>query len=111
MMQLNREMMQLCLSLAQKAQGKTSPNPLVGAVVVQDRVVVGKGFYPQAGQPNAEVFALKNAGEKAQGATVYINLEPPLHCCPDLIEAQVKKVVLGGVKTRYAQNLSRCKVV
>ncbi len=99
----DREMIQRCLSLARQALGKTSPNPLVGSVVVQDGIIVGEGFHPQAGQPHAEVFALRDAGEKAIGATVYVNLEPCNHygrtppCTQGLIEAQVKKVVVGMV--------------
>jgi diaminohydroxyphosphoribosylaminopyrimidine deaminase / 5-amino-6-(5-phosphoribosylamino)uracil reductase len=99
----DQEMMQHCLFLAQKASGKTSPNPLVGAVVVQDGKIVGEGFHPQAGQPHAEVFALRDAGEKAQGSTVYVNLEPCNHygrtppCSQGLIQAKVKKVVVGMV--------------
>jgi diaminohydroxyphosphoribosylaminopyrimidine deaminase / 5-amino-6-(5-phosphoribosylamino)uracil reductase len=99
----DQEMMQRCLSLAQKASGKTAPNPLVGAVVVQEGKIVGEGFHPQAGQPHAEVFALRDAGEKAQGSTVYVNLEPCNHygrtppCSQGLIQAKVKKVVVGMV--------------
>jgi diaminohydroxyphosphoribosylaminopyrimidine deaminase / 5-amino-6-(5-phosphoribosylamino)uracil reductase len=99
----DREMMQRCLSLARQAEGKTSPNPLVGSVVVKDGIIVGEGFHPQAGQPHAEVFALRNAGEKAIGATVYVNLEPCNHygrtppCSQGLVEAQVGKVVVGMV--------------
>ena len=99
----DREMMQKCLQLAAKASGKTSPNPLVGSVVVQGNRIVGAGFHPEAGQPHAEVFALKEAGEKAQGATIYVSLEPCNHygrtppCTEALIAAGVKKVVVGMV--------------
>jgi diaminohydroxyphosphoribosylaminopyrimidine deaminase/5-amino-6-(5-phosphoribosylamino)uracil reductase len=68
-----------CLELAQQAWGRTSPNPLVGAVVVQGGEVVGEGFHPQAGQPHAEVFALRAAEERSRGATLYVNLEPCNH--------------------------------
>ena len=101
--QFDRNMMQRCLTLASKASGKTSPNPLVGAVVVQDGKIVGEGFHPQAGEPHAEVFALRDAGEKAIGATVYVNLEPCNHygrtppCSQGLVAAKVKKVVVGMV--------------
>ncbi len=99
----DRAMMQRCLELARRASGKTSPNPLVGAVVVQAGRIIGEGFHPGAGQPHAEVFALRNAGEAAQGATVYINLEPCNHygrtppCTEALIAAKVAKVVTGMV--------------
>ena len=96
------EMMQRCLQLAQRAAGKTSPNPLVGSVIVKDGKVIGEGFHPEVGQPHAEVFALRDAKE-AQGATVYVNLEPCNHygrtppCSSALIKAQVAKVVTGMV--------------
>jgi diaminohydroxyphosphoribosylaminopyrimidine deaminase / 5-amino-6-(5-phosphoribosylamino)uracil reductase len=99
----DREMMQKCLQLAQSAAGKTSPNPLVGSVVVKDGVVIGSGFHPGFGQPHAEVFALRDAEEQAKGATVYVNLEPCNHygktppCSEALIEAQVARVVTGMI--------------
>ena len=99
----DRLMMRRCLKLAQCAAGKTSPNPLVGSVVVKDGKVIGEGFHPGVGQPHAEVFALRDAGEEAKGATVYVNLEPCNHygrtppCSEALIEAKVAKVVTGMV--------------
>jgi diaminohydroxyphosphoribosylaminopyrimidine deaminase/5-amino-6-(5-phosphoribosylamino)uracil reductase len=96
-------MMQRCLHLARYGLGKTSPNPLVGAVVVQQGKIVGEGFHPALGQPHAEVFALREAQEKAKGATVYVNLEPCNHygrtppCTEALITAKVAKVVVGMV--------------
>lgn len=92
-----------CLELAQQAWGRTSPNPLVGAVVVQGGEVVGEGFHPQAGQPHAEVFALRAAGERARGATLYVNLEPCNHfgrtppCTEALIQAGIRRVVVGMI--------------
>ncbi len=96
-------MMQRCLELARRALGRTSPNPLVGAVVVKDGEIVGEGFHPRAGEPHAEVFALKAAGDLARGATVYVSLEPCNHygrtppCSEGLIAAGVAKVVVGMV--------------
>ncbi|MBD1940482.1 bifunctional diaminohydroxyphosphoribosylaminopyrimidine deaminase/5-amino-6-(5-phosphoribosylamino)uracil reductase RibD [Microcoleus sp. FACHB-68] len=96
-------MMQRCFSLARQALGKTAPNPLVGAVVVRDGQIVGEGFHPGAGQPHAEVFALKAAGERAKGATIYVNLEPCNHygrtppCSEAVVAAGVAKVVVGMV--------------
>ena len=98
----DREMMQRCLQLAQRAAGKTLSNPLVGSVIVRDGVIIGEGFHPEFGQPHAEVFALQDAGD-AKGATVYVNLEPCNHygktppCADALIKAQVAKVVTGMV--------------
>lgn len=99
----DRAMMQRCLELARRALGRTSPNPLVGAVVVKDGKIVGEGFHPRAGEPHAEVFALKAAALHARGATVYVNLEPCNHygrtppCSEALIAAGVAKVVVGMV--------------
>ncbi len=96
-------MMQRCLHLARRALGRTSPNPLVGAVIIREGKIVGEGFHPGAGQPHAEIFALKEAGELARGATVYVNLEPCNHygrtppCTEALIAAGVAKVVVGMV--------------
>jgi diaminohydroxyphosphoribosylaminopyrimidine deaminase/5-amino-6-(5-phosphoribosylamino)uracil reductase len=95
--------MQRCLTLARLALGKTSPNPLVGCVIVNQGEIVGEGFHPQAGFPHAEVFALNQAGDRAHGATVYVNLEPCNHfgrtppCSEALIQARVAKVVVGMV--------------
>jgi diaminohydroxyphosphoribosylaminopyrimidine deaminase/5-amino-6-(5-phosphoribosylamino)uracil reductase len=96
-------MMQRCLQLARLALGRTSPNPLVGALVVKDGEIVGEGFHPRAGDPHAEVFALRAAGERARGATIYVSLEPCNHygrtppCSLSLINAGVAKVVVGMV--------------
>ncbi len=95
--------MQRCLVLAKKAQGKTAPNPMVGAVVVQNSNIVGEGWHPGAGQPHAEVFALNDAGADAQGAAIYVSLEPCNHygrtppCTEAVIAAGIKKVVIGMV--------------
>ncbi len=97
------KMMQRCLQLAQRGSGRTSPNPLVGSVIVKDGEIMGSGFHPQAGQPHAEVFALREAGEQAENSTVYVNLEPCSHygrtppCAEALIKAKVAKVVAGMV--------------
>ncbi|MFY7803614.1 MAG: bifunctional diaminohydroxyphosphoribosylaminopyrimidine deaminase/5-amino-6-(5-phosphoribosylamino)uracil reductase RibD [Limnoraphis robusta] len=101
--EFDRQMMLRCLELARRALGKTAPNPLVGCVIVQDNIIVGEGFHPGAGQPHAEVFALRDAGERAVGATVYVNLEPCNHygrtppCTEALIQAKVAKVVVGMI--------------
>ncbi|TAG97956.1 MAG: bifunctional diaminohydroxyphosphoribosylaminopyrimidine deaminase/5-amino-6-(5-phosphoribosylamino)uracil reductase RibD [Oscillatoriales cyanobacterium] len=101
--EFDRAMMRRCIELARRALGKTAPNPLVGSVIVRDGKIVGEGFHPGAGQPHAEVFALREAGELAAGATVYVNLEPCNHygrtppCSEALIQAKVAKVVAGMV--------------
>ncbi len=93
--------MKLALDLAEKFRGKTSPNPLVGAVVVKNGEIVGSGAHQCAGAPHAEVFALGEAGEKAKGATLYVTLEPCCHhgktppCTDRIIKAGISKVVIA----------------
>ncbi|XP_048594735.1 riboflavin biosynthesis protein PYRD, chloroplastic-like [Brassica napus] len=95
--------MRRCVELAKRATGCTSPNPLVGCVIVKDSKIVGEGFHPKAGQPHAEVFALRDAGDLAENATAYVSLEPCNHygrtppCTEALIKAKVKRVVVGMV--------------
>ncbi|HCF29883.1 MAG TPA: bifunctional diaminohydroxyphosphoribosylaminopyrimidine deaminase/5-amino-6-(5-phosphoribosylamino)uracil reductase RibD, partial [Cyanobacteria bacterium UBA11049] len=99
----DRAMMQRCLELARCALGRTAPNPMVGSVIVQNGEIVGEGFHPGAGKPHAEVFALRAAGDRARGATLYVNLEPCNHygrtppCSEAVIAAGVAKVVVGMV--------------
>lgn len=99
----DEKMMRRCLELARRASGFTAPNPMVGAVVVREGKIVGEGFHPGAGQPHGEIFALREAGDLADGATVYVNLEPCNHygrtppCSEALIKAGVAKVVIGMV--------------
>jgi diaminohydroxyphosphoribosylaminopyrimidine deaminase/5-amino-6-(5-phosphoribosylamino)uracil reductase len=91
--------MRRALTLAKKGWGQTAPNPMVGAVVVKDDVVVGEGYHARYGEPHAEVDALKAAGDRARGATVYVSLEPCNHfgktppCVDALMAAGVKRVV------------------
>jgi diaminohydroxyphosphoribosylaminopyrimidine deaminase / 5-amino-6-(5-phosphoribosylamino)uracil reductase len=95
--------MQRCLTLARQGMGRTAPNPMVGCVIVKEGVIVGEGFHPKAGEPHAEVFALREAGDRAIGATLYVNLEPCNHygrtppCADAVVEAQVARVVVGMV--------------
>ena len=93
--------MHRCLELAAQGAGRTTPNPMVGAVVVKDGQIVGEGYHPQVGQPHAEVFALQAAGEQARGATLYVNLEPCNHtgrtppCTEAVLAAGIATVVIG----------------
>ncbi|TAN60661.1 bifunctional diaminohydroxyphosphoribosylaminopyrimidine deaminase/5-amino-6-(5-phosphoribosylamino)uracil reductase RibD [bacterium] len=102
--------MQRALSLALKARGRTFPNPLVGALVVKDGRIVGKGYHKKAGLPHAEVEALADAGEKAKGAVLYVTLEPCTHygrtapCVDKILESGVKKVVVGMVDPNPLNN-------
>jgi diaminohydroxyphosphoribosylaminopyrimidine deaminase/5-amino-6-(5-phosphoribosylamino)uracil reductase len=94
--------MQRALELARRGRGWVNPNPLVGAVVVRDGAIVGEGFHPKVGEPHAEVFALREAGEKARGATLYVTLEPCNHwgrtppCTQGIIEAGIQRVVAAS---------------
>jgi diaminohydroxyphosphoribosylaminopyrimidine deaminase/5-amino-6-(5-phosphoribosylamino)uracil reductase len=87
------------LQLAAKGRGATSPNPMVGAVVVRNGRIVGDGFHRRAGEPHAEIIALTDAGKKANGATLYVNLEPCCHhgktgpCTEAIIAAGIRHVV------------------
>lgn len=95
--------MQRCLELAKRAIGRTAPNPMVGCVIVADGEIVGEGFHPKAGEPHAEVFALRQAGERSRNATLYVNLEPCNHfgrtppCSQAVVKAGLKRVVVGMV--------------
>src|SRR5690606_12990029 len=93
--------MSLALQLASTAQGQTSPNPLVGAVLVKNNEIVGFGAHLKAGGPHAEINALKMAGDQAREATLYVTLEPCHHhgktppCTEAVIAAGVKRVVIA----------------
>lgn len=95
--------MEMAYGLAEKARGRTSPNPLVGAAVVRNGVVVGHGFHEKAGKPHAEILALRTAGGLAKGATLYLTLEPCVHCgrtppCVDtVLAAGLKRAVISAV--------------
>ena len=94
--------MKMALDLAQKGQGYTSPNPMVGAVVVSNGQVVGKGYHEAAGQAHAEVNALDAAGDLAKGATLYVTLEPCNHtgrtppCTEKILSAGIQRVVVAA---------------
>jgi diaminohydroxyphosphoribosylaminopyrimidine deaminase/5-amino-6-(5-phosphoribosylamino)uracil reductase len=95
--------MQRALALARKAKGRTSPNPLVGTVIVKDGTVIGEGYHQKAGTEHAEVHALNAAGENAKGATLYTNLEPCCHwgrtppCTAAVIQAGIANVYIAEV--------------
>jgi diaminohydroxyphosphoribosylaminopyrimidine deaminase/5-amino-6-(5-phosphoribosylamino)uracil reductase len=95
----DRRFMQLALSLGRRGQGRTWPNPAVGAVVVRDGIIVGRGWTQPGGRPHAEPEALKRAGEAARGATLYVTLEPCSHfgksppCVDAVIASGISRVV------------------
>jgi diaminohydroxyphosphoribosylaminopyrimidine deaminase / 5-amino-6-(5-phosphoribosylamino)uracil reductase len=94
--------MRRALELARMGWGQTAPNPMVGAVVVRDGVIVGEGYHARFGAAHAEVEALRAAGERAEGATVYVTLEPCAHtgktppCANALVAAGVARVVVAA---------------
>lgn len=94
--------MQMALQLAQKGCGWTSPNPMVGAVIVKDGRVIGKGYHEKYGQPHAERNALFSCTEDPKGATMYVTLEPCCHygkqppCTEAVLEAGIRRVVVGS---------------
>jgi len=95
----DRRYMSHALALAEKGLYTTEPNPRVGAVIVRGEQVVGEGWHERAGEPHAEVFALRAAGDKARGATLYVTLEPCSHqgrtgpCADAVIAAGVTRVI------------------
>ncbi len=91
--------MRRALDLAARARGRTSPNPMVGAVLVKDGQLIGEGFHAYAGSDHAEVAALRDAGPAARGATLYVSLEPCCHygrtppCVEQILQAGIRRVV------------------
>jgi len=98
---MNNYYMSMALELARQAQGRTSPNPVVGAVIVKNAIVQGTGYHQKAGTPHAEVHALRAAGMEAQDADMYVTLEPCNHtgrtppCTEAIINAGIKRVFIA----------------
>lgn len=98
----DREYMSMALALAQKGQGFTAPNPMVGAVIVKDGRIIGKGWHEKYGQPHAERNALSSCTESPRGATMYVTLEPCCHhgkqppCTDAILEVGIRRVVVGS---------------
>ena len=93
--------MQQAIELAELGRFTTTPNPNVGCVIVKNDQIIGKGYHQKAGQPHAEVYALRMAGDQAKGATAYVTLEPCSHfgrtppCADALIQAGIKRVIIA----------------
>lgn len=100
-MRSHKKYIELALKLAEKGKGYTSPNPLVGALVVKRGQIVGKGYHKKVGCDHAEVVAIKDAGKKAIGGTLYVTLEPCSHwgktppCTERIIESGIREVIIG----------------
>lgn len=99
----DEQYMAYAITLAKRGEGHTSPNPMVGAVVVKDNHIIGEGYHQKAGEAHAEVHALKMAGTDAEGATLYVTLEPCTHfgktppCVTRVITSGIKRVVVGMI--------------
>jgi diaminohydroxyphosphoribosylaminopyrimidine deaminase/5-amino-6-(5-phosphoribosylamino)uracil reductase len=106
----DRAWMEMAYGLAEKARGRTSPNPMVGAVVVRDGAVAGHGYHAEPGKPHAEIIALGMAGRRARGATLYLTLEPCVHwgrtapCIDAVIAAGLARVVVSAVDPNPLMN-------
>ncbi len=106
-MNLHEVMMKKVFALAEKGLGTVSPNPLVGALIVRDGIILGEGFHQKPGMPHAEVEAFMDAkrkGHEVEGATLYCNLEPCSHtnkktppCAPEVIQSKIKTVVISNL--------------
>ncbi|HZY30171.1 MAG TPA: bifunctional diaminohydroxyphosphoribosylaminopyrimidine deaminase/5-amino-6-(5-phosphoribosylamino)uracil reductase RibD, partial [Candidatus Methylomirabilis sp.] len=102
-MTLDEQFMQRALDLAQTGRGRTSPNPMVGAVVARDGRILAEGYHAYAGGPHAEVVALEAAARAAAGADLYVTLEPCCHqgrtppCTDRIIAAGIRRVVASVV--------------
>ncbi|EKD71067.1 MAG: Pyrimidine reductase/pyrimidine deaminase [uncultured bacterium] len=97
----HQQYISLALELAERGRLTVSPNPMVGCVIVKNNTIVGQGYHQRAGDAHAEINALRNAGSKAENATMYVTLEPCCHvgktppCVNAIIQAQIKKVVVA----------------
>ena len=111
------EFIKKTIQLAKKGSGFVNPNPLVGSIIVKNRKVIGKGYHKCFGREHAEIVALQQAGDKASGATLYVNLEPCCHhgktppCTDAIIKAGIKRVVIGMVDPNPLVNQQGIKIL
>ena len=102
--------MRRAIALALKAKGKTTPNPMVGAVVVKNSRIVGEGYHKKAGSAHAEIIALDEAGSAARGGTLYVTLEPCAHfgrtppCVDTIIKRGIREVIIGMIDPNPLNN-------
>ena len=95
--------MKLALQLAEKGRGRVAPNPMVGAIIVKDGEIIGRGWHEEYGQPHAERNALDSCTKSPKGAAMYVTLEPCCHygkqppCTEAIINAGIKKVIVGSI--------------
>ena len=99
---IDEKYMRMAIELAKRGAGAVNPNPMVGAVVVKNGKVIGEGYHKFFGGPHAEVYALEDAGKEAEGATIYVTLEPCSHygktppCAKKIIDMGIKKCFIGS---------------
>lgn len=99
---INEKYMRMAIELAKNGAGAVNPNPMVGAVVVKNGEVIGRGYHKFFGGPHAEVYVLEEAGKEAEGATIYVTLEPCSHygktppCAKKIIDMGIKKCFIGS---------------
>ena len=99
---IDKKYMRMAIELAKRGTGAVNPNPMVGAVVVKNRKVIGEGYHKFFGGPHAEVYALEDAGKEAEGASIYVTLEPCSHygktppCAKKIIDMGIKKCFIGS---------------
>ena len=100
---MDKKYMARALELAALGEGAVNPNPLVGAVVVKNGKIIGEGYHKKYGGPHAEVFALESAGKEAEGADIYVTLEPCSHygktppCAKKIIEMGIKRCIVASL--------------
>jgi len=107
---IHEKYMSLALRLALKAKGQTSPNPMVGAVIVKGNRIIAKGYHEKAGLAHAEIVALDQVGQNARGATLYVTLEPCTHfgktppCVDRIIKSGIREVFIGMIDPNPKNN-------
>ena len=115
-MTADERFMNLAIRLALKGQGRVSPNPMVGAVIVKQGKIIGRGFHHRSGRAHAEINALRQAGRRARGATLYLSLEP-CHsfgktppCTDAIIKSGIKRVVVAARDQNPLNKIGRAHV-
>ena len=96
----DRDYMLRAIELAKGGLGWTSPNPLVGAVIVKDGRIIGEGYHERCGKLHAERNAIASLTESAEGATLYVTLEPCQMCAGAIVQSRMKKVVIGSMNPK-----------
>jgi len=116
-MNVNERFMRLALRLARKGKGMTNPNPVVGAIVVKDDRIVGRGYHKKSGGPHAEIFALSQAKENSRGAKLYVTLEPCCHfgktppCTDAIIKSGIREIIIACLDPNPLNNGKGIKIL